>query len=193
MPKLSVRGKNPADGGGWKPLPSGTYDIQIDKIEETTSKNNNPQLKMAAHVVDGPHDQKKVTLWYSLVENALWKLEALCEAAGIDYSCEELDETDPETGKPLVEFELDTDDLIGCIVTYDVTEYKHQGKEQNRFENERAPEGSEPAKSKAKSDDSDDDADDSDDDGDDTSEAAEEPEDKEPPKTRGRRTRRARA
>lgn len=190
MPKLTVRGKNPEDGGGWKPLPSGSYDIQLDSIEETTSRRGNQQLKVAGHVVDGPHDQKKVTIWYALTESALWKLQNLAEAAGVDYEVAELDDTDPETGKPFVEMDLDTDDLVGCIVTYDVTEYKHEGKDQNRFENERGPEGAEKAGSSSGGvagggDDGDDDSsDESADGGESEAEAA--------PAARGRRTRRAR-
>ncbi len=141
MPRLKVRGKNPEDGGGWVPLPAGTYNIQLDTIEQDISKNGNSQLKIAAHVVDGPHDLKKVTLWYVLVENSLWKLQNLCDAADVDYEIGDLDDTDPETGKPLIEFDFDTDDLEGCIVTFDVTERQYDGKAQNRFENERGPDG----------------------------------------------------
>lgn len=141
MPKLKLTGKQTE---GWKPLPDGTVDIMIDDISETVSKQDIPQLKVAGHVEGGRHDAKKVTLWYSLSPNALWKVMNLCDACGVDYEAEELDEIDPESKKPLISLELDTDDLIGQAYTVDVVQSTNTntGQLNNNFNNERPVEGS---------------------------------------------------
>ena len=141
MPKLKLTGKQTE---GWKPLPDGTVDIMIDDISETVSKKDIPQLKLSCHVEGGRHDAKKTTLWYSLAPNALWKVMILCDACGVEYDADELDELDPETGKPLISLELDTDDLIGQIYTVDVSQQTNPntGHLNNNFNNERPVEGS---------------------------------------------------
>jgi hypothetical protein len=114
--------------GGWAPLPTGGYDVQIDEIEEATSGTGNPSLKVRGHVVGGPHDDKKVVIWYSLMERAGWKVEALLEASGIDYEVQETDDGE--------NFRFDTDELVGCYIHYDVKEAEYEGKPKNNFNNE---------------------------------------------------------
>lgn len=115
-------------------LPDGTYDLQIDaaEIKQAKSSGNN-QLQLSCHVVDGPHDGKKCTVFYSLVEKSGWKTKLLLEAVGIEFDQEE---TTLEDGKPGFKLGFDTDDLLGGYVRYDVGNRKHDGKDRNSFNNE---------------------------------------------------------
>lgn len=140
MPKLKFKGKQSQE---WKPLPDGTYDLMIDSIEQTTSQKGNAQLKVSAHVEGGSHDEKKVTLWFSLVPQAMWKMLDILDATGVDYTADEIDEVDPETGKPLIELEFDSDDLPGAMFTVDAKQSTdNKGRPNNNFSNERPVEGS---------------------------------------------------
>lgn len=144
MPKIVMTGKQ-STGGEWKPLPSGDYDVQFDKVESGTSKNSGaPQLIVTGHVTDGPQASKTVTIFYSQKPNSIWKIQALCDAAEIEYEVAELEDKD-EKGNHLIEIEFDTDDLIGCTVRYTVSTRDFQGKQQNDFNKERSPKGTVPA------------------------------------------------
>lgn len=141
MPRLKFRG---SESEGWQPLPAATYNFQIDSVEETTSRNNNPQVKVAAHVMDGPHGTKKVTIWYALTEKSGWKFKQLLDACGVEYTEEETGEV-TDTGKPVFDMDVELDDLAGCAFQADVTTEEYNGKDQNRFNNERPIDGSEQA------------------------------------------------
>lgn len=142
MPKIRVEGY---DSEGWRPLPNGTYMFMIDGYEEAVSSNQNPQLKVNVHVVDGEFDGKKATLWYVLMAKTLWKIRGLCDATGIEYESENTGRQDPETGKDLITLDFEADDLVGCVFVADVTEGEYQGNAKNNFNNERPVEGSEAA------------------------------------------------
>jgi hypothetical protein len=114
--------------GDFTPLPEGTYDFIIDQIEEGTNSKNNPQLKVTMLVKGGAHDGKKLLNWYSLLPQSLWAVYNLVEALGVEMS--ETGEEDKE-GKPIYDF--DTDDLIGCIVTYIVGQRTWNDKVNNTF------------------------------------------------------------
>ncbi len=144
MPKVKVRGKQME---GWKPLPNGTYTIMIDDIKQGLSRAQNENLQVGGHVEDGPHDGKKVTIFYMLLPQNLWKLRNLLDATGVDYEAEELDEIDSDTGKPLLEVLFDTDDLLGCCFVADVSQRDDtKGGVSNEFRNERPVEGSDAEK-----------------------------------------------
>lgn len=135
MPKIVYTGE---ETDGWQPLPKGTYKFQIDDVEMTTSSKDNQQLKVMMHVVDGPHDGKKATDWYVLVPKAMWRIESLLDASGIDYEHSEAG-VSQETGKPMHTFEFDYDDLIGTMIVADVETGEYNGKPKNNFTEVRAP------------------------------------------------------
>lgn len=140
MPRIKFRS---SEGGEWQPLPDAPYLFQIDEVELDTSKAGNQQLKISAHVEGGEYDQKKVTIWRVLTPKSGWKIELLLEATGAEFTKEESGETNPETGKPLYDYDFDTDDLVGRSFVADVSTREYQGKVNNDFNNERAPEGAE--------------------------------------------------
>lgn len=115
-------------------LPDGTYDLQIDECKITQAKSSgNNQLMLSCHVVDGPHDGKKCTVFYALVEKSGWKTKALLEAVGVDFDQEE---TKLEDGSVGFKLGFDTDDLLMGYVRYDVGTRKHDGKDRNTFNSE---------------------------------------------------------
>lgn len=120
------------EGGGWVPLPEGTYDVKILEVKQGVSKSNNPQLSLKGEVMDGPSAGKTVTIWYSLTPQSTWKLDALLEALAIKRV--ETGEYHPD-GQPIMGF--DDDDLLHRVVRYDVKQREYQGKVNNDFSKER--------------------------------------------------------
>lgn len=133
-------------GGGWQPLPAGDYTVQFDAVEQTVSKQNNPQLQLSGHVVDGPHDGHKLKIWMSLVPQAAFRLEMLLAAALPADSYEQLDTGEvsvrkvggQEVEEPIYSYSFDTDDLVGAQVIYAVTEGEYNGRKKNEFDSPRA-------------------------------------------------------
>lgn len=133
-------------GGGWTPLPEGDIAFQIDAVDETVSKQNNPQLKISMHVIDGPHAGQKATVWYSLLAQAAFRLEALLKATLPEGSYDEVDtgEFQPRTvngesiEEPIYTYEFDTEDLKGAQVIFEVTLGEYNGKPKNEFNSPRA-------------------------------------------------------
>lgn len=148
MPRVQMQGKQ---SEGWQPLPKGTYIFQIDAMTESTSKNTqNAQFKMEMHVAGGDHDGKKATDFLPMSDKAIWRWVDLLDATGIG-EITELQEIDPESGKPKIAIDVDTDELVGAMFKADVTleEYpKDSGKMQNRF-NQIRPVQDAPAESAA--------------------------------------------
>jgi hypothetical protein len=139
MPRISFKSED--SEGGWEPLPDGTYHFIVDAIEEKVSSKGNAQLKVNLHVSEGPQEGKKVVMWWAMTPKSGWKMEEILNAAGIDWDKVETGETNSDTGKPLFELSFDTDDLPGCEIVADASVEKYQGKDQQRFSNERAPDG----------------------------------------------------
>lgn len=131
---------NASQGGGkgeWKPLPTSTQVIEIDAyVEQRTSSGGHPNLHWKGHVVGGSYDGKEVHLWYTLAPRATWRLRQLLEATLSDeqYGIEETGEKD-DRGDPVVEFEFEPEDLVGCRVQFDVIEGEYNGKPKNDFNN----------------------------------------------------------
>lgn len=148
MPRVQMTGKQ---SEGWQPLPKGTFIFQIDAMDEGASKNTqNPQYKMSIHVVGGDHDGKKATDFLPLSDKAIWRWVDLIDATGIGEVIE-LQEIDPESGKPKITIDVDTDEFIGALFKADVTidEYPAgSGKMQNRF-NQIRPAQDQPAQAAA--------------------------------------------
>jgi hypothetical protein len=125
--------------GGWTPLPAGDYVVQFDTVTEAVSSNNNAQLKLAGHVVNGPFDGRKVTIWQSLLPQAAYRLEALLSAALPADAYEQVDTGQlDDRGEPVYTYSFDTDDLVGAQVLYDVTEssYTKPGADKATLKNE---------------------------------------------------------
>lgn len=136
MPQITVRSTQ-GSGGDWTPLPKGTYDLTINSIKERTSGSGNPNLQVECSVADGPHAGKTANVWKSLVPKSGWALKALLDACGVNYNEQPIDEIDEESGKPLTELQFDTDELVGKTFTCDAVISEFEGKENNRFNNER--------------------------------------------------------
>jgi hypothetical protein len=134
MPRIKIKA---TQGETWTPLPRGTYEVQIDAVDQNkVSKQDNPQMMVSAHVLSGPHADKKLTLWYVLIPKSGFRTKQLLEACGIDHDVVELEEKDEKTGKPTLEIEFDPDDLVGCCLKIDATERDYEGKPGNQFSNE---------------------------------------------------------
>lgn len=135
MPKIKFRS---SESEGWQPLPKGDYLIQFDEVEETTSSNDNPQLKVSGHVMEGEYADKKVTIFLPIMENTGWRHEEICDAAGVDYEKVPTGDLDSD-GKPIYDYEYDPDDLVGASALFEVSLRKYKGKNQNDFKNPRDP------------------------------------------------------
>lgn len=109
----------------------GTYDFRVVSATQGTSKNGNPQLTVKCVFVGGKYDGKQFTSWYSLLDNSMWKLAQLVEAAGCAHVVTGTD----TKGNPIIEFE--EADLVDCIFTGDVTINEYNGKKNNRLDKER--------------------------------------------------------
>lgn len=119
------------EGSQFQPYPEGTYDIQIGSAEQGTSKSGNPQLTVKGEIVDGEYAGKKVTIWYSLLPQSTWKLDALFDALGIQP--QETGELD-ENGKPIMA--CDTDELLQRTVRYNCTQRTYEGRVNNNWDKE---------------------------------------------------------
>lgn len=102
---------------GFDPVPEGTYVARIEKAEEKTSKAGNPMIQVTYEIIDGDQSGRKVFESYPLMENVLWKLQQLLTSLGIDA---------------MSDLELDLNsDLLGKVVSLDVTITQYNGKESN--------------------------------------------------------------
>lgn len=138
MPRIAFEA---GESKGWSPLPKGAYDIRIDSVEETLSKQKEtPSLMVKGHVEGGQYDQKEVTIFYPIVPGAGFRIKNLLDASGVDYQTFETDKTDKD-GKPLTGYDFESDDLIECVIRYDVSVRTYNDKPQNDFQNERSVDG----------------------------------------------------
>lgn len=123
------------EGGSFQALPQGTYDFRILETLQGTSKSGNPQLQIKMEVLDGPNAGKKVSVWYSLLPQSGWKLDALLEA--LDIEREDTGEVD-ENGAPVLVF--DDEWLVNRCIRFNVTQREWNGRMNNNFEDEAASE-----------------------------------------------------
>ena len=107
-------------GGNFEPLPAGDYKLEIEKVEEKTSKAGNPMLNVTFNVVDHEeYEGRKVFDLYVLTEKALWKLKDLFIAIGKDVD-------------GIIEF--DPQDLVGEMFIGNITVEESDGYDpQNRI------------------------------------------------------------
>lgn len=98
--------------GTYEPIPEGTYDLRIDKVEQRTSKKGVEQLMIGMTVLGPTSQGSKHTEWFALTEAAMWRLYNLFSALGIAPS--PTDAFD-EQGNQLDDY--DSDELIGRVIT----------------------------------------------------------------------------
>lgn len=122
--------ENAGGGGGFTPVPAGTYDLQIDDVEIGQSKKGNPQLTVKGHIAEGPKENRKVTVWYSLVPAAGWKLKKLLDATGVEYVSEMTEGAE--------NISCDEADLVGCYVRMQCSVGEYNGRAKNDWTDEEA-------------------------------------------------------
>ncbi len=135
MPVISARVSK--GDGKYKPLPKGTYDVTINEVKESVSKNNNQTIRLIGAVADGEYSGKVCNVFYTLTPQGGWKIKLLLDAAGVEYTEVDLDDVD-EDGNPMTAVQFDTDELVGKTVRYDVAIRQYNGNENNDFSKERA-------------------------------------------------------
>lgn len=62
-------------------IPTGRYNVTIEKVDLTTSSTGNPMIKMQMSVADGEFEGRKCFDQIPLVDTVLWKIRSILEAA----------------------------------------------------------------------------------------------------------------
>lgn len=93
--------------------PEGDYLVEIAKINSGESSSGNDQLEMDFVVLDGKHKDKQFRQWFSLVDQALWKLAGVLRSAGVDIPEEPVD--------------LDFDDIEGRKLQVTIQHREYNG------------------------------------------------------------------
>ena len=102
-----------------EPLEEGIYSLTISKVEETTSSTGNPMLKVEFNILDEAYSGRKVWGNYVLTEAAMWKVQELFSALGLD--------TDAI-------LDIDTDDMVGMTCNLKIAQREYEGNIQNEIE-----------------------------------------------------------
>lgn len=99
-----------------EPLAEGIYALQIAKAEEKIASTGTPMLTLEYDVMEVEGNRK---LWenYPLIDSALWKIQELCKAIGIDASGV---------------VSLEPQDLVGQVVNAKVVQDTYNGEVVNR-------------------------------------------------------------
>lgn len=80
---------------GFEIVPEGTYHLRISSCKQATSQSGKPKLQFAYEIIaPAEFAGKKIPDSISLQDQALWKLKALVEAAGISYDEDGFDDDD---------------------------------------------------------------------------------------------------
>lgn len=82
--------------------PEDDYRLEIVKVAKSESSNNNDQLEIDFKILEGKYEDKTFRQWFSLVEQALWKLAGVLRSAGVEL--------------PDGPAELDFDDIEGLTL-----------------------------------------------------------------------------
>lgn len=99
------------------PLPEGVYPVTIAKVDMTTSKSSgNPMLKIEFNIEDDAFKGRKVWSNYVLTEAAMWKVQELFRACGLDSD-------------QIVT--IDTEDLVGLGCNLKIAQREYEGNIQN--------------------------------------------------------------
>lgn len=100
--------------------PENRYALEIVGADKDESNSGNDTLKLTFQIIGGKHDGKEFPLWFSLVEQALWKLGGVLRAAGMDIPAEAV--------------ELDLDDILGRKLQADITHREYEGRKKAEIE-----------------------------------------------------------
>jgi hypothetical protein len=141
MPTTTV---NFADVDSFEPLPEGTYDIEIDKVEVRRNKaDDGDYLNWELVVIDGEYENRRLWMITSLKPTALFRLKQVLEDLGMledddeEMDIEYDDDVDPSTsGGPRVLYP----ELEGIEGVAQVKNEMWEGRERNRVENLYGPE-----------------------------------------------------
>jgi hypothetical protein len=136
MPSTTV---NFADVDSFEPLPEGSYDIEIDKVEVRRNKaDDGDYLNWELLVIDGEYENRRLWMITSLKPKALFRLkQVLIDLGIIDEDEEEMDiewddDVEPSTsGGPLLLYP----ELQGIEAVAQVKNEMYEGRERNRVEN----------------------------------------------------------
>lgn len=93
--------------------PEDDYLVEIAKVNKGESSSGNDQLEIDFVVLDGPHKNKGFRQWFSLVDQALWKLAGVLRSAGVDIPEEPVD--------------LDFDDIEGRKLQVTIQHREYNG------------------------------------------------------------------
>lgn len=100
-----------------EPLEEGMYNLVVAKVEETTSSNGNPMLKVE-YDVQGVEGNRKLWDNYVLISSTMWKVKEFFVALGVDT--EEI-------------VEMDVAELVGAELQAKVIQEMYQGEVVNRI------------------------------------------------------------
>ncbi len=139
MPRITFEA---AETQTFEPLPQGTYSTRIDDVRwETAKTSGNQQMRVVMTVTQGAHEGRTLNDWISKTPQTGWKFEQVLKAALADdeYDTHDTDRTS-EKGRKILEFEFDSDDLIGAELQVQVTvEDDQRGTPRNRVRYVPAP------------------------------------------------------
>ena len=93
--------------------PEDDYQVEISKVNKSESSSGNDQLEVDFVVLDGKHKGKQFRQWFSLVDQALWKLAGVLRSAGVDIPEEPVD--------------LDFDDIEGRKLQVTIQHREYNG------------------------------------------------------------------
>ncbi len=119
MVRIDWNRVNTDDKPKYEPIPPGHYNAEVFEAITSTSKSNNPMIVLTVRLTDDPYEGRRLTSYYPILENSLWKLKNLLISCG--FSEEEL------SG----EEEFDPALLVGEEVMVEVTSEVYDGKERN--------------------------------------------------------------
>ena len=98
-----------------EPLPEGVYALTVMEAEETESSAGNPMIKIK---FSEPDTKTVIFENFSLLPQALFKIQGFMEALGYDVSSD---------------MDFDPKDLIGYVVTAKVVQEEYEGTPRNKI------------------------------------------------------------
>jgi hypothetical protein len=137
MPRVEYNSKEDKGYRVLAPQPGAL--LKIVEIEEGVSKAKQaPQLVVKFNVLGGVNEGANFSQFYSLLPQAAFKINQLCDACAVEVGMTETGDVD-EKGEPLFACGFDTDDLLGQEFIGDITQREYEGKTQNNLDNPRMP------------------------------------------------------
>ena len=108
-----------AQGGGFKPLPAGTYGASVYDVTEKTSKAGNDMYEIDFKITEGPEGiGRKQRGWFVVSGKALFSVVGLLKALDFPY---------PSKDTPEGEFEFpDGDEFLGREVNLKITQEAYE-------------------------------------------------------------------